>query len=65
MSNSRQRGGQVPVFNERWKELAKDPKRLTQARAEYMRVHPNVRLVGAHRVVKEFHVNFVRSYGNR
>lgn len=63
MSIKRKKPGAVPVYKERWQELAKSADRIDDARYEYRKLNPQLSLIQAHRVVAEFHRTFVRTFG--
>lgn len=65
MSIKRKRSGPVPIFQERWKELATDEKRLVEATKEYRSAHPSATLVEAAREVRHFNRTFKQTWGNR
>lgn len=62
MSIKHKRSGPVPIFPERWQELAKDPNRLVEAAREYRSVYKNASLVEAARMVRQFHQKFTSTY---
>ena len=51
-----------PIYPERWQEIAKDARRLSEARAMYMSLHPGTKLVQAHKVVRDFHLNYKKQF---
>lgn len=61
MGNACKKSGGAQMFPEQWKELAKNPKQLSKAREEYMRVYPKCRLVDAHKAVLDFYRQYKQS----
>jgi hypothetical protein len=65
MGIKRKRSGPAPTYPELWQEIAKDPKRLDEARRMYRLSNPNMRLVEAHRIVEAFAKNHQEKFGRR
>lgn len=66
MSIKNKKMGPVPMYPQRWQELAKDPNRLPEAAREYMaQSKERMGLTSAHRHVKEFHREHMRKFGGR
>lgn len=62
MSIKRKRPGAEPIYDDRWRELAKDERRFVEAAAEYRREFPNATLVEAARAVKAQHQRYTQQY---
>ena len=56
------RPGPMPIYPERWQELAKDGKRLNEAAKEYWFSHRGLSLFEAMRHVREFHQKHVAKF---
>lgn len=65
MSIKHKRSGAVPIFPERWQELAKDEKRLVEAVREYRATNKTASLVEASRIVRQFHRKFKDTWGKQ
>lgn len=67
MAIKRKKAGAVPIYPERWKELAKDKDRLVEAAREYMLAHQPEpgKLNTAYRAVREFHVQHTQRFGDK
>lgn len=55
--------GMIPVYQERWKEMAKDGSRLGEAATLYLEEEKTKSLTEAFKAVRDFNREFMRTYG--
>lgn len=65
MGIKKKQPGPEPMYSERWKEMAKDGSRLTDAARLYMEETKTKSLTDAFRIVREFHTDFFKKFRRR